>query len=202
MNFIQCIKPTKKGRKIVTLTIGLLIGALALFSIWHKPDIKNTLTSEALKKKQLGQPILAAVNQLVSVSVTPDFHFRYSIMKPGVLQHLDREFTYDVIPEELMNGWLFQGIHEPPINTRVRIELHQSARIYIFFHNKMDGGYRAIFSQLIDWQRSASAPQYDVRNGDHGLNMLMYQRDAKPGIYLIPATTKNDACFSIVFRPL
>ena len=67
-------------------------------------------------------------------------------MKKGVLQHLDWKYTYDVIPVELMNGLLFQGIHQPPKGMSLKIKLLSPAKIYICFHHTVDGGYTEILS--------------------------------------------------------
>jgi hypothetical protein len=123
-------------------------------------------------------------------------------MRPGVLQHLDRTYTYDEVPPELVNGWLFQGIHRPPAGTAVEIELMAPATIYFFFHPREDGGYTAIFSTLENWERCAAFPRYDIHNGDHGLKMVMYKLEARAGAYSIPPTTKDRACFSMVFQAL
>ncbi len=89
----------------------------------------------------------------VNVIVTPDFRFRFVTMQSGVIQHVDREYTYDYIPEELENGLLFQGIHRPVKETGIKIELLQPAIIYFFFQNSWDGGYSEIFPKLQDWKK-------------------------------------------------
>ena len=137
---------------------------------------------------------------LMEINVTPPFEFKYSTMKVGALQHLDRKYTYDVIPDELINGLLFQGVHRPPTGTSLKIKLLSPAKIYVFFHDTVDGGYTEIFSKLKGWKRTKEAPQYDIHNGGHGLKMVMYQMDAKAGTYKIPPTTKDRACFNIVFQ--
>ena len=150
----------------------------------HKPNIE--FVSEIEKK--------------VIVTPTPNFIYSYDSMKNGVIQHLDRDYTYDYIPRELKNGILFQGIHRPRKGTTLKIELFQPATINFFFHYDQDGGYSKIFSTLEEWQRSNDAPQYDIHKGDHGLRMIMYKMKANKGTYIIPATTKDRACFSIVFK--
>ncbi len=136
----------------------------------------------------------------MEINVTPPFEFKYSTMKVGALQHLDRKYTYDVIPKELLNGLLFQGIHRPPEGTAIEIRLSSPAKIYFFFHHTVDGGYSEIFPKLKGWKKSADAPQYDIHNGGHGLRMTMYEMDAKAGTYAIPPTTRDKACFNIVFQ--
>ncbi|MCP4457311.1 MAG: hypothetical protein GY816_04690 [Cytophagales bacterium] len=100
----------------------------------------------------------------------------------------------------MKNGLLFQGIHRPPKGTALTIELLKPATVYFFFHHKVNGGYSEIFSNLKNWEKCPSAPQYDIYNGDHGLEMIMYKMVAEKGIHKIPPTTKNRACFSIVFQ--
>jgi len=136
----------------------------------------------------------------VRVKTTPNFSYRYDSMKIGVIQHVDREYTYDYIPAELENGLLFQGIHRPAEGTGVIIELDQPATIYFFFQNTWDGGYTEIFSTLTGWKKCNDAPQYDIHNGDHGLHMTMYKTKVNRGSYQIPATTRENACFNIVFQ--
>ncbi len=136
----------------------------------------------------------------VRVSATPNFSYSYDTMKTGVIQHVDREYTYDYIPSELKNGLLFQGIHRPVSGTSIKIELFRPATIYFFFQNTWDGGYSEIFSNLKEWEKCTDTPQYDIHNGDHGLDMTMYKTKAKRGSYQIPATTKENACFNIVFQ--
>jgi len=139
--------------------------------------------------------------EYVRVDVTPLFNFSFDIMKPGVLQHLDRKYTYDVIPHELLNGLLFQGIHRPPKGTSIKFELLSPAIVYFFFHEQVDGGYVSIFKTLPNWVRCTRFPQYDINNGGHGLRMVMYKLDADAGVYSIPPTIEDRACFNIVFQP-
>jgi len=140
--------------------------------------------------------------KMVRVTVEPPFDFRFGIMQPGVLQHIDRNYTYDVVPEELLNGLLFQGIHRPPAGTAVTMELLVPATIYFFFHYKVHGGYAGIFERMEGWERCDTAPQYDIHNGDHGLRMIMYRREAPAGTYAIPPTEEYRACFSFVICPV
>lgn len=151
-------------------------------------------------EKLLKKDPLKAAEQVVEMEVSPSYEFSFDWMKLGVIQHLDRTYTYDVIPEELMGGLLFQGIHRPPKGTKVKIKLLAPAKIYVFFHDRVDGGYTEIFSKLKGWKRTKEAPQYDIHNGGHGLKMVMFQLDAKAGTYDIPPTTEDRACFNIVFQ--
>ncbi len=91
-----------------------------------------------------------------------------------------------------MRGGFCQDLHTDPISP---------AKVYFFFHQGADGGYSRIFPTLDGWERCAVFPQYDIHNGDHGLRMVMYQLEADPGTYSIPATTADRACFNIVFQP-
>ena len=144
---------------------------------------------------------LEAAEKGVKVYVTPPYKFNFDTMTPGVIQHIDRRYTYDVIPPELINGLLFQGIHRPSKGTAIKFELLLPTTVYFFFHNEVDGGYSEIFTSFNNWERSDVFPQYDIHNGDHGLKMVMYKLEAEPGTYHIPPTTKDRACFSIVFQP-
>jgi hypothetical protein len=158
-------------------------------------------TAASFTNRSLAQPgedVMKEAEKIVKVAVKPPFDFRFGIMEPGVLQHVDRSYTYDVVPEELLNGLLFQGIHRPPAGTVVSIELLAPATIYFFFHYKVDGGYSEIFEKMKDWERCVTAPQYDIHNGDHGLRMIMYRLEAAKGTYIIPPTVKDRACFSFV----
>lgn len=136
----------------------------------------------------------------INVRVTPPFTYSYSLMRKGVLQHLDRDYTYDVIPDELMDGVLFQGIPRPPKGTKIKIELLSPATVYFFFHRKVDGGYNEIFNSLEGWEKCKEAPKYDIYNGTHGHDMVMYKKVAEKGVYCIPPTKKDKASFSIVFK--
>ncbi len=173
----------------IIILIFLLLFAVTFFLL------KNTTP-----KKECSTDTISEIGKLVEITVLPTFKYRYACMKEGALQHLDRNYTYDVIPNELINGILFQGIHRPPLGTAVTIELIKPATIYFFFHYKFDGGYTKIFANLNNWGKSNDAPQYDIDNGKHGLKMIMYEFDARPGIYKIPPTTKENACFSILIQ--
>ena len=130
----------------------------------------------------------------------PEMTFSYDFMQNGVIQHLDRNYTYDYVPKELENGLLYQGLHRPEKGTTLTITLFKPATIYFFFHSKVDGGYSEIFKELKEWRRVYDTPKYDIKNGDHGLNMTMYKLYADKGTYQIPSTIKNRACFNIVFK--
>lgn len=138
--------------------------------------------------------------ELVKVTVSPPHESKFDIMKEGVLLHLDRKYTYDIIPSELLGGLLFQGIHRPPKNYIVDIELLSPAIIYFFFHNTANGDYDKIFESLDNWKLCDTFPQYDIHNGEHGLTMIMYKYEAEIGKIIIPPTTRKKACFNIIFQ--
>ena len=144
--------------------------------------------------------MIAQAEQLVKVGAHPPIDYSFDLMTEGVLQHLDRDYTYDVIPASMHGGFLFQGIHRPPMGTVIVMEVLKPTTISFFFHSKVDGGYSQIFENLDGWEKMDTAPQYDIHNGNHGLDMTLYQKNAQPGIYSIPATTKDRACFSVVFQ--
>jgi hypothetical protein len=136
----------------------------------------------------------------VKVTVIPAHEQKFGVMEPGALLHLDRKYTYDVIPPELSGGVLFQGIHRPPKDYVVEIDLLAPATIYFFFHYTANGGYSEIFKTLDNWEICDVAPQYDIHNGEHGLTMIMYKCEADIGKIVIPPTTRKKACFNIVFQ--
>jgi|GEM_PF-6562162 len=183
-----------------------------LFSLWDRrqPEGQRLLGPDHLGGQNAyavsgsddpsNSKCLLVAEKLVRIKVTPAFKFNFVIMKQGVLQHLDRQYTYDVVPAELLTGLLFQGVHRPPKGTGIEIELLAPAKIFFFFHYQVDGGYSEIFAKLKNWKRCAVAPQYDIRNGDHGLKMVMFQLEADAGTYVIPPTTTDRACFNIVFH--
>jgi hypothetical protein len=138
----------------------------------------------------------------IRVTAQPEFPYRYSLMEEGVIQHVDRPYTYDVIPAQLKGGLLFQGIHRLPRGTSMEITLEQPTWIYFFFHRTVDGGYGEIFSSLQGWERCPEAPRYDIHNGDHGHHMVMYRMKAGRGTVVIPCSTKERACFNMVFLPV
>jgi len=185
----------------IILTVVFIFTITAVLIVTNKINLEN-------KQKNLKPEYFSAteisthVSKLVNITINPNYNYNFSIMKKGVLQHLDRKYTYDVIPEKLLGGLLFQGIHRPRKNTTIKLEILSPMIIYFFFHHKVDGGYSKIFSSLDNWILCNKAPQYDINNGDHGLKMIMYSRTVKKGIYYIPKTTKDRACFSIVFKPL
>lgn len=151
---------------------------------FHSPDI------EMVKK----------VEKKIRIITMPEILYSYSIMKKGVIQHLDRNYTYDVIPEEITGGFVFQGIHRPPRGTVIHIEVLEPGTLYFFFHAEVDGGYGEIFKKLPGWVKCQDAPKYDINNGEHGLNMIMYHLNAERGTYFIPPTTKERACYNIVYK--
>jgi hypothetical protein len=157
--------------------------------------------SSSRVERKVNLEMITKAGELVKVTVIPKHSYSFDIMNVGVFQHLDRIYTYDVIPNELLGGLLFQGIHRPPAGTEIEFELLNDAIVYFFFHNEFDGGYGEIFQHLDDWELASNHPQYDIHNGDHGLKMIMYKLEATAGTYQIPATTKDKACFNIVFQP-
>ena len=174
------------------LLLGVIVFLLFFFT--------NTCSEEKYTIKTSNLERIQEAEKLVRVSTTPTFEYSFDYMTQGVLQHLDRDFTYDVVPEELEGGLLFQGIHRPPKGTVVTLELVTPTTVYFFFHSEIDGGYTRIFENLKDWKKTDPTPKYDIHNGDHGLKMTMFELKAQPGTIVIPATTKDRACFSIVFQ--
>ncbi len=158
--------------------------------------IKSERNSSVSANKQA----VAMAEKNVNISITPNFDFSYDFMNPGVLQHLDRGYTYDVVPEQLQNGILFQGIHEVPQGTVIKFKLLSPMTVYFIVCGDADGGFSSILNNLPNWSRSTVFPQYDIYNGDHGLLMNMYKYDADIGLHSIPESTENGACFNIVFQ--
>lgn len=148
-------------------------------------------------------PDIELINQIEKkaiISLIPEVKYSYDFMKKGVVQHLDRVYTYDYIPKELKNTILFQGIHRPVKKTSISIKLLEPATIYFFFHNTLDGGYSEIFKSLSGWEKCNNTPKYDIYNGNHGLKMIMYKKHAKKGLHKIPPTIKEKACFNIALK--
>jgi len=185
----------EKNYKIV---VAATIIVMALFVFWMVR--RHLMIDQVRLERPPNKEMIKAAEQLVKTKVTPPSNFSFDFMKPGVLQHIDRQYTYDVVPPELINGFLFQGIHRPPKGTVIEFELLSSATVYFFFHKQVDGGYSEIFANQKQWERSAVFPQYDIHNGNHGLEMVMYKLEAHAGTYSIPPTTKHRACFNIVFQ--
>lgn len=175
--------------------IGLFLVFLTVFfltpQLYSSEEKITTAPNEAM---------IAQAEQLVKISTQPPFEFSFDFMTEGVLQHLDRAYTYDVVPESLNGGYLFQGVHRPSKGTIVMMDILKPTTVSFFFHSRVDGGYSEIFQELDGWEKMSPAPQYDIHNGDHGLDMTLYQFDAPVGRISIPATTKDRACFSIVFQ--
>ena len=143
----------------------------------------------------------AVAERTAKVTLTPESAFGFDTMRVGALQHLDRDYTYDVVPEELLGGLLFQGIHRAPKGTKLHFDLLEAATVSVFFHPEKDGGWSEAFAKLPEWQRCESFPQYDIHNGKHGLTMIMHRLEAAPGRYELPETTEDQGCFNLVFQP-
>lgn len=144
----------------------------------------------------------AAADRIVKVTLTPESEFGFDTMRVGALQHIDRDYTYDVVPDELRDSLLFRGIHRAPTGTKLAFDLLVPTTVYVFFHPDKDGGWTSAFANLPEWKRCETFPQYDIHNGKHGLTMIMHRLDAKPGRYELPGTTEDQGCFNVVFKPL
>jgi len=133
--------------------------------------------------------------------------YDFDIMTKGVRQHVDRNYTYDVIPSELEGGYLYQPVHRIPENTKISFDVKKPTDVYVFFHVTCDGMFTETFKEMKNWELCSSAPQYDIDNPNgHGLKMLMYKLDAKIGTYDLPIIKYNQKhksmlCFNIVFKP-
>jgi hypothetical protein len=163
--------------------------------------VKRRYCNPAWRKRLPDSQMIQQAEQLVRMTISPRFNFSFALMQTGVHQHLDRLYTYDVIPPELLNGLLFQGVHRTPKGTIVTFELLAPATVYFLYHKWGDGGYPAFFAMhQKEWQLCPVAPQYDIHNGDHGLKMVMYRCEAAAGTYTFPATSTANTCFNIVFQ--
>ena len=146
------------------------------------------------------------IKQHVSIETTPRLPNEFDLMKPGVIKDIDRDYTYDVVPEEIDGGILYQPIHRIPLGTSIKLNVLKPMTMYFIFHNGCDGNYTNIFKTLEGWELCKEAPQYDINcewDPEHGLHMTMYKMKALPGIYNIPAGEKGVktdwACWNIVF---
>jgi hypothetical protein len=170
--------------------------------------VSNNIIFVRRSKKEI--EINNIISQYVSINTTPSFSYRFDYMKVGVLKDIDRDYTFDVIPDEIQNGILYQPIHRIPYGTSTKLTVSKECTIYFIFHNECDGNYTEIFKEMGEWTLCSSAPQYDLegKNGDptHGLNMTMYKLNAKPGVYDIPAGQHGKAtswaCWNIVITNL
>jgi carbamoyltransferase len=149
---------------------------------------------------------LDKLNDLVKLEVTGIDNPKFKIMKPGVKQHLDRDYTYDIIPDELLHGYLFQNVHRTLKGTEFKFELSKPTDVYFIFHKDYDGGYQEIIPNLDGWTLCDEAPQYDVfrpihKDPTHGMGLVMYKLEAKQGVYEIPQSTDEQwSCISMVFK--
>lgn len=186
-------------KRLLQLTILLLISVVGSAFVLEKGPFKK---KRNWPSHPIDKQMVKAAENLFNVDISPEARYSYAIMRPGVIQHLDRRYTYDVIPEQLMEGVLYQGLHRPPAGTKISISVQQPTEVYFFFHHTVDGGYGKIFPELDGWQKMLVAPQYDIKSKrGHGLKMFMYHLKAEPGMnYRIPATTADRACFNIVFK--
>ena len=177
--------------------VGFLL--MAILPCWRCTQPAKTPTIEIAD--HLPDPaMLRVLATKVIITPNPTFNFGCDTMRVGVLQHLDRNYPYDVVPTELLNGLLFQGIHRPVKGTSLKIEVLQPVTIYFFFHSEADGGFGQAFAELQNWTKCDTAPAYDIHNGDHGLHMTMYKTQAEVGMIEIPATTVDRACFNFVVK--
>lgn len=148
----------------------------------------------------VNKEMVTKVEEEFLITPIPKFRYSYAVMEKGVIQHLDRDYTYDIIPQELKKGILFQGVHRLPKGTSFKIELLRPATVFFFFHRSSDGGYSQIFSNKEGWEKCELAPQYDINNGTHGLDMLMYKLEGEVGTYYIDSSTEERGCVSIVIQ--
>ncbi|MBC8128195.1 MAG: hypothetical protein H8M99_13725 [Gloeobacteraceae cyanobacterium ES-bin-144] len=190
------MKTHRRTVAVVWMIIVVLLLAVCLKWLCADDDANG-----ARKERSPNKEMIKMAEKIVRVKVTPPFQYSFDLMRQGVLQHNDRRYTYDVVPPELVGGFLFQGIHRTPKGTAVEFELRSPAKVYFFYHSTADGGYSKILAKLPNWKRSSVFPQYDIHNGQHGLKMEMYQLEADAGTHSIPASTKDRACFNIVFQP-
>ncbi|MBC8479368.1 MAG: hypothetical protein H8D46_02790 [FCB group bacterium] len=187
---------SSKNKYLISLAVSAVIFCILLIQVW-----KAEKGAELQEISRAGEQLLKQADSLIQVELSPESRFKWDIMRRGVKLHVDREYTFDVIPEELLGGLLFQGIHRMAKGTAIQITLTVPADIYFFFHADKDGGYAEIFKNLAGWKRVEEAPQYDIHRGSHGLDMIMYHLKSDTGEVTIPASTIDRACFSMVFQP-
>ena len=137
----------------------------------------------------------------VTVRIEPHKDFYTDTMKIGVKKDIDREYTYDIIPKELVGGLLYQTKHRIMSGTDIEIKTHKAMTLYFIFHEDYDGNYTNIFKNLDGWEICDTAPQYDINTRNthmagHGDNQKMYKLKAKKNTtYSIPKSddSKNGA---------
>jgi len=157
-------------------------------------------SSELIKDHRKKDEKLEIAKNLVKIQIYPKLEYQFDIMKEGVLQHIDRDYKYDIVPDRISDGILFRTNHEVPKGTTVQFELLSPAEVYLILCHDQDGGYLELIEQLSIWKKQDQFPQYDIYNGMHGMRMDMYLLYAEPGVYKLPVTIKEDACFNIVFK--
>jgi hypothetical protein len=170
-------------------------------------DVQDNQYSYKLRPKYTNQ-LHSDLSEYISVQVTPQISYNLDIMKIGVMKDIDRDYTFDVIPNELIGGILYQPEHRIPLGTSIKLNIIKPITIYFIFHNECDGNYTNLFKSLPNWEKCDNAPQYDLegKNGDptHGLHMTMYKLNAVPGVYNIPkgewGSKVNWACWNLVFK--
>ena len=203
----------KVNRKSFWVAIAVLMftGAILLVSRWiaptrFAPQLLNKAwhrfdTSVPLRFAHPDHDMIQKVEKMFKVQVSPSVEYTYAIFENGVLQSINMPFTYDYIPRAIRGGYLFQGFHEYPLGTALKLTAKMPGRLFFIFHRESNGGYDRIFPTLTRWTRADDAPKYDIHHGDHGWHMVMYELKTEGGTYTIPPTTQADACFSIVFVP-
>ena len=138
----------------------------------------------------------------IKIIFDPKQEFSFDIMEIGVKQHIDRSYTYDIIPTEILGGTLLQNVHRLEKGTKIAFSCNEECIVYFIFHSTVDGGYSETFKNLKGWERCENYPKYDIKNPNgHGLTMVMYRTKILANVNVnIPPTEKENACCNIVFK--
>ena len=167
---------------------------------------KTSSKGSSVKTKQILEKMTLEAKETLSenditVTIEPHKDFYTETMTVGVKKDIDRTYTYDVIPKELVGGLLYQTAHRMKSGTDIEIKTHKAMTLYFIFHEDYDGNYTDIFKNLDEWEICNTAPQYDVDTNNpqmvgHGDNQKMYKLEAKKNTtYSIPKSgdSKNGA---------
>jgi len=132
------------------------------------------------------------------IYINANINIDFKLLENDCTFHNDRDYTYDKIPEYLINKTIVTHKHKLLTNTTFKIYTIKENIIYMMIHNIKHGG---LISELIEngWVRLSEPLHYDTHNGNHGLMTTLLQYNTKPNESVSITTTENSACISILF---
>jgi len=137
-------------------------------------------------------------NYGISFSSKPKLGANFGVFNDGSLQHVDRDYKYDIVPDKLKSLILFKSVHELKRNTKMVFKSDKPINAYVILCNNHDKAITELVKTETIWEQQDKFPQYDIYNGKHGWYTRVYKSSVRKDLFNFEISV-DGLCLNFLF---